>query len=69
MSEVKDVQTDIKVKLSGTDGNAFSIMGTVAREMRRAGVEQKIIKAFYDEATSGDYDHLLQTCHRFVEVE
>ena len=58
----------VKVELVGQDGNAFSIMGRVSRAMRRAGLTQEQIKEYTDEATAGDYDHLLQTTMRFVEV-
>ena len=40
----------------------------VVREMRRAGVPRQEVDAFMAEATFGDYDHLLQTCKRWVDV-
>jgi hypothetical protein len=58
----------IKVRLTGKDGNAFSILGNVVREMRRHGVETRVIDQFQEEAMSGDYDHLLQTCMKWVDV-
>jgi hypothetical protein len=59
---------DIEVQLSGEDGNAFMVMGRVAKAMRRAGVDKAEIDKFYAEATSSDYDHLLQVCMEWVEV-
>jgi hypothetical protein len=59
---------EITVELSGEDGNAFAVMGAVRKAMRRAGVPAEEIGAFCDEAMSGDYDHLLQTCMAWVEV-
>jgi hypothetical protein len=59
---------DVAVQLSGTDGNAFAILGTVQKALRRAGVPDEEVKAFYAEATSGDYAHLLQTAMRWVDV-
>lgn len=59
---------DIKVKLTGRDGNAFAILGAVISALRRAGVPKEEQNAFQEEATSGDYDHLLQTCMKWVEV-
>ena len=59
---------DVRVKLSGTDGNAFSLMGKVSQALRKASVPQAEITAFQAEAMSGDYDHLLQTCMRWVNV-
>jgi hypothetical protein len=60
---------EITVKLVGGDGNAFSILGSVIRAMRAASLPHDEIKRFRDEAMSGDYDHLLQTCMKWVEVE
>ena len=59
---------EIEVTLIGEDGNAFAIMGNVTLQMRRHGVEQEEIDAFIEEAQSGDYDHLLRTCMRWVDV-
>ncbi len=66
---------DIDVTLVGTDGNAFSLMGIVSREMRRAKdsdgkkmCTQEDIDAFHKEATASDYDHLLITCMKWVNV-
>jgi hypothetical protein len=60
---------EVTVKLVGTDGNAFAILAAVSRAMRRAGIEKTQINEFVDEATSGDYDHLLQTAMNTVNVE
>lgn len=59
---------EIVVQLSGEDGNAFAILGRVSKALRRAG-HGDAVKAFMDEATSGDYDHLLNTAMQFVTVE
>ena len=58
----------VKVRLVGEDGNAFSILGRVSGAMRRAGVDRKEIDEFIAEATSGDYNHLLATVTRTVKV-
>lgn len=60
---------DVTVELVGGDGNAFAVMGAVQRALRKAGVSQEEQDAFLKEAMSGDYDNLLQTCMRWVEVE
>ena len=52
------------VRLAGEDGNAFAILGRVRRAMRVAGWPKDAIDRFLAEATSGDYDHLLQTVIR-----
>jgi hypothetical protein len=59
---------DVEVQLSCEDGNAFVIVGRVQRALRRAGVSHEEIRAFANEAMSGDYDHVLQTCMKWVEV-
>lgn len=60
---------EIKVKLVGTDGNAFAILGRVCKAMRRAGLPPAEIDEFTKQATSGDYDFLLGTCMEYVDVE
>ncbi len=60
---------EIKVQLSGEDGNAFFIIGRVRKAMRRAGIREEEITKFTEEARSGDYDHLLQTCMKWVNVQ
>lgn len=66
MSE--NTQTGIEVRLLGADGNAFMILGLVSKAMRRAKVDKTVIDAYMAEATSGDYDNLLATTMRYVEV-
>jgi hypothetical protein len=60
---------DIQVQLSGQDGNAFAILGRTAGALRQAGLPQDEIDDYFAEATSGDYDHLLQTTMRWVNWE
>ena len=60
---------EVTVQLTGQDGNAFFILGKVKREMQRAKVDANIIKEYFDEATNDDYDHLLQTTMRYVNVD
>lgn len=58
----------ITVKLTGTDGNAWAVLGKINEALRNGGVPKAEQDAFFDEATSGDYDHLLQTVMQWVEV-
>ena len=58
----------IKVKLSGEDGNACSVLGRVKYAMKKHGVSQEEIKIFLDKAMSGNYDNLLKTCMEWVIV-
>ena len=66
MSEPK--YPNVRVKLVGKDGNAFFILSSVRRALRRAGVEADAIDAFTAEAKSGDYDHLLRAVMKTVRT-
>jgi hypothetical protein len=59
---------NINVSLIGHDGNAFSIMGAVTKAMRRAGVSREEQNQYFEEATSGDYNHLLAVTSKWVEI-
>ncbi len=59
---------EIKVELTDHDGNAFAILGRMNQALRRGKVSQEERDAFMKEAKSGDYDHLLQTCMKWVDV-
>ena len=59
---------EIDVQLSGTDGNAFALIGRVQGALRKAGVSAEERAAFTKEATSGDYNHMLATCMKWVDV-
>jgi len=52
---------EISVQLSGHDGNAFMILGLCQKAARRAGLSEAENDAFTKEATTTDYDHLIQT--------
>lgn len=56
------------VQLTGTDGNAYSIIGNCERALKHEGNSKEVIDAFRTEAMSGDYDHVLQTAMTYCEV-
>ena len=58
-----------RLKLVGEDGNAYNILGLAKRAGEKAGWTKEQWKEFLDKAVSGNYDHLLQTCMRFFDVE
>jgi len=66
-SEIK--YPEITAKIIGEDGNVFAVLGAVRQVLRRANVPKEQIDAFTKEATDGDYNHALQTCMRWVNVE
>ena len=43
---MKGPQTKPTVKLTGEDGNAFSIMGIVKQSLRRAGADKEYIDKY-----------------------
>lgn len=45
--------------LVGVDGNAFSVMGYVAKAMRQCKFSKRDIDSYYKDAMSSNYDHLL----------
>ncbi len=57
----------VVLRLVGEDGNAWAILGRFQRAAKAAGWSPAEIKAVFDEATSGDYDHLLATIAAHVE--
>ncbi len=67
---------DIEVTLSGHDSNAMALTSTVIQAIKdacRAGAMTReerdaSIREFRAEAYSGDYDHLIQTCMKWVNV-
>ena len=65
---VRDPMTPkVRMALAGEDGNAFAILGRFQKAARRAGWPHDAVKKVLDEATSGDYDHLLQTIMRHTK--
>jgi hypothetical protein len=68
MSALEPRYPDVVVELVGADGNAFAILGAVQRALRKAGAPAEDVSAFMAEATGGDYDHLLETTMRWVDV-
>lgn len=64
----KDKAEKPVLKIIGSDGNAFAILGAARKAAMRAGWDAAQIEAFMTEAKSGDYDYLLQTCMEYFEV-
>ncbi|MYD97898.1 MAG: hypothetical protein F4X98_11010 [Gammaproteobacteria bacterium] len=58
----------IEVVLVVEDGNAFNIIGTVRQALRQHGVEETRVVEFTEEATSADYDNVIRTAMRWVQV-
>lgn len=60
---------EVIVKLTDEDGNAFYILGKVMKALRESGLDKQEVDLFYKQATSGDYDNLLQTVMKWVTIE
>lgn len=56
----------MKYSLTGIDGNAFSIIGYTAQALKREGMSELVDK-MRTEATSGDYDNLVQVCMGYLD--
>ena len=56
------------VKLTGTDGNAFAVMGTVRNAMKEVGRTQDEMDEVMHDMMSGDYNHLMSVVMDTCEV-
>ncbi len=65
---LKNATCKPSVKLVGSDGNAFAILGRCRVAAQNAKWTDDEINTFVTEATSGDYDHLLVTVCSYFDV-
>ena len=61
------MKTNIKVELTGCDGNGWFIISRVSKALKKAG-QADLAKKYRTEATSRDYDHLIQTTMEYVDI-
>ncbi|UDL16270.1 hypothetical protein SEA_KOZIE_74 [Microbacterium phage Kozie] len=59
---------DVDVTLTGIDSHPFAIIKAVSDGLRAAGVGARERDEFRDEALGGDYDNVIQTAMRWVNV-
>lgn len=59
----------ITVQLTDEDGNAFFIISRVRVALKKNKVSSEEITAFANEAMSGDYQNVLSTCQKWVNVQ
>ena len=57
----------VRVKLVGSDGNAFFILGRCQRAAQWGNLTPEEIQTFMNEAQGGDYNHLLATCMKWFD--
>jgi len=65
---MKPKYPSVTIRLSGRDGNAFMMTSRTRTALRRSGVSEQECEEFFDEALSGDYDHVIQTIMKWVKV-
>jgi hypothetical protein len=56
------------VQLIGEDGNAFAIIGRVSKALYNEGADKEYINKYRMEAMAGNYDELLVTTMKYVNV-
>lgn len=59
---------NVDVQLTGSDGNAFAIIGAVAKGLRRAGETEAATEFSNNAMDCGSYDELLQLAMATVNV-
>lgn len=58
MIRAKTAKTEIVIDLTGSDGNAFALIGYAKKFAKQLGLDFDEIR---EEMTSGDYENLVQT--------
>lgn len=64
---MEPIYPDVEVQLTGKDGNAFAVLARTKAAIRKKHGNEAAEK-FQDEAVKGDYDDLLGTCMKYVNV-
>lgn len=62
-------KTDIRVRLTGEDGNIFFILGRVREALRRGGRPDLVPEVTAAVTSSRSYEEALARIIEFVEVE
>jgi hypothetical protein len=60
---------DSKVRLSSGHDNAFAVLQTVTDAMRKVNLSKRECDAYFEAATTADFEGLLKTTKEWVEVE
>ena len=66
---MKAPETKPTIKLIGEDGNAFYILGKIKSTLKQAGADKEYIDKYLEEAKAGDYNNLLITTMKYVEIK
>ena len=54
--------------LRGPEGNAFVLLGMAHQLMKAQGITEAMYQEFHSQATSGNYEHLLETIQKWFTV-
>ncbi len=68
MSQKERSTKDIRVRLTGEDGNVFSIVGRVKSALRQAGFNDEADEFVRTAFGAGSYDEVLMLCMETVTV-
>ncbi len=60
-------KSTISIPSAGKQGNPFALLGECRRAMKEAGWGRLEIERFIEEATSGDFEHLLRVIDQYCE--
>jgi hypothetical protein len=58
----------VEVNMRGVNGNVFMILGTVKRALQKAKADPYHVEVFMHRAMSGNYEHALSTCSKWVTI-
>jgi len=58
----------VSVDLTGPNGNAFAILGATKKALDEIGATPHEVAIYLNDATSGDYDHLLDVTRQWVSL-
>ena len=62
-------KTDIRIRLTGEDGNIFAILGRVRQALRRGGHPELVDEVTAAVTSSHSYEEALARIMEYVEVE
>jgi hypothetical protein len=62
IKSIEEKETKLEIDLTGSDGNAFVLLGYASRFSKQLGLDGQKIKF---EMTSGDYEHLVDTFDKY----
>jgi len=64
---MKRLNCQLVLDLSGPEGNAFVVLGRM-RSLIKQVYDKETADEYYAEAVSGDYENLLRTTNKWVEL-